>query len=270
MKLVILFSLLAVGPLAWAADPAQHTEVFGLAPAASLPARMKVVDWNVEKAKEKNFAAEYRRITAGAHLVALKEATTRINLFGLAQMASSARPLQFFFAGPLRYPEGFSGTATGGVVAPARAAALFSRDLEPGIGTGKVVAFYPVAGRTLLVANTHGMNAAGKGPLAGDPFERQITDVKARLASHRGPLLWVGDFNTANKRKLKILLTATSELGLTEVEFPEKDERLLKRGLIGRQALDRAFVRGLDVRSASCIKTDGSDHNAVVLELRVP
>lgn len=264
--------LLSVSCISHAADPATHTEIIGVAPSGALRKRLRVVVWNVEKAKERTFSEEFKRIVGDSEIVALQEATTRRSFFGLNELAQLSPPRQFQFVAPLKYGENeFAGTATGAVVRTTMAKPLFTEDKEPRpIGTGKstVVTKYRISGRdnSLLVANTHGLNASGKLGTSMAPFERQLDAVKQEIASHKGPVLWVGDFNTSNEAKTNALHRVTQPLKLEEIDFGA-GATSIKHGLFGRQPLDRGFVRGISVFKATAVKTEGSDHNAFVLEL---
>jgi endonuclease/exonuclease/phosphatase (EEP) superfamily protein YafD len=171
----------------------------------------------------------------------------------------------------IRYRDGFAGCASGATANAVRSKVLLTSDSERIVGTPKssVVTVYRIAGSgdELLVANTHGMNLAGKFTFDLEPFRRQLAAVGKEIAHHRGPVVWAGDFNTHDREKTDLLLAETVRLGLAHVHVAES-HRLMKshRGFV----LDHVFTRSLrDVR-ARAMPGNGSDHTAIELTFRLP
>jgi endonuclease/exonuclease/phosphatase (EEP) superfamily protein YafD len=245
---------------------------FGRAEAAQLRLPLKLLNWNVLKGKRAAFASEYARLAEGADLITLQEMSTQpVKVSGRsasdAVVASGSVGMQMVSV--LKYPAGFAGVATGSRACPLAVLSMPSADPEQGVSWRKssLITSYRLEGKhqTLMVANTHGLNLAGKAFFSQRRFDVQVEEVADVLATHRGPLIWVGDFNTHDKAKTQALTRQTERLGLERV--PVEGSRWLMRSPIHRLELDHVYLRGLKVRSAHSEKTKGSDHAPILLEV---
>ena len=72
---------------------------------------------------------------------------------------------------------------------------------------------------TLLIANVHALNF----PPGSSGFENQLTKLKTIIEKHKGPVIVSGDFNTWSDEKLTYLKDIVTMLGLSEVEYANKD-----------------------------------------------
>lgn len=247
---------------------------FGQAEAAQLSVPFTVLNWNVLKGKRVAFASEYARLAVGADLVTLQEMSTqprKVTARSALDVVLKSGRMGIQMANVLQYPVGFAGVATGSRARPVAVISVPSTHPEHGVSWRKssLVTVYRLEGspQTLMVANTHGLNLAGKALFGQRRFNRQIEEVADILATHTGPLIWIGDFNTHDKAKTKALAEQTERLRLKRV--PVEDSKWLMRSPISRLELDHAYLRGLNVLSARSEETKGSDHAPIRLELTV-
>ncbi len=134
---------------------------------------------------------------------------------------------------------------------------LISDQTEPIFGTPKLASVEIfndlVKGQDVLIVNIHALNFKMNGA-----FYEQIDQVCDHIKEHQGPLIWAGDFNTWNKRRLAYLKDKTRLLGLEHVFFDE-DRFFLD--------LDHVFQRGFRVKKAIVLNLNISDHRPLKLEL---
>ena len=268
-------SLLCAIGLGACASPIESSQPissnFGAAARTSLSRSVRFLDWNVYKGTRARFGSEFARLTREADVIVLQEMSTHGAGRGPQANVTAVGGRSYVMAHAIRYRDGLAGCATGATANPVRSKVLLTSDSEPIVGTPKssVVTVYRIAssGDELLVANTHGMNLAGKFTFDLEPFRRQLAAVSEEIARHCGPVVWAGDFNTHDREKTDLLLAETVRLGLTHVEVAES-HRLMKSpdGFV----LDHVFARGLrDVR-ARAMPGNGSDHTAIELTFRLP
>ena len=118
----------------------------------------------------------------------------------------------------------------------------------------------PIGGRVVTVVGTHLQNA-GRGGHGRAEAVAQLGVVLAALASRPGPAVLTGDLNLSDEH----VLPAFERAGLTPVPtgatypYPKPHRRI-----------DWMGVRGLEVAESSAVDVYGSDHLAVVAELRIP
>jgi endonuclease/exonuclease/phosphatase (EEP) superfamily protein YafD len=144
---------------------------------------------------------------------------------------------------------------------------IHTQHYEPVFNTPKValITEYPLIGtpQTLLAVNVHGLNF-----VRTKRFQAQLHQLEETVAPHQGPLILSGDFNTWNRRRMAVLHSMVSRLGLTLVGFPKEHYQQLKR-FLWSDPLDHVFYRGLTVRpnSARVLHTlESSDHVPMVVE----
>lgn len=155
---------------------------------------------------------------------------------------------------------GNNGVSTGAKEEILEHVTFVSRDKEFFIGTPKAIlaTTHNFRNRSLLVVNIHGLNFAGTKALL-----RQIEDTQLLLKNHLGPIIYIGDFNTKNNRRLKKVTRLLYTSDLKPVLFEnETDGRYEGKNKI----LDLAFSRGVRVTSAKYIKRE-LDHPLMVLEI---
>jgi endonuclease/exonuclease/phosphatase (EEP) superfamily protein YafD len=266
--------LCAIG-LGACASPIESSQpissTFGAAAKTSLSRSVRLLVWNVYKGTHTRFGGEFARLAQNADVIVLQEMSTHGAGRGPQETVTAISGHTYVMAHAIQYRGGFAGCASGATANPVRSKVLLTSNREPIVGTPKssVVTVYRIAGSgdELLVANTHGMNLAGKFTFDLEPFRRQLAAVSEEIARHRGPVVWAGDFNTHDREKTDLLLAETSRLGLAPVHVTGS-HRLMKslQGFV----LDHVFTRGLrDVR-ARAMPGNGSDHTAIELTFRLP
>jgi endonuclease/exonuclease/phosphatase (EEP) superfamily protein YafD len=252
-----------------ASQPISST--FGAAARTSLSRSVRLLDWNVHKGTRTRFGSEFARLTRNADVIVLQEMSTHGAGRGPQGAVTAISGRSYVMAHAIRYRDGFAGCANGATANAVRSKVLLTSNSERIVGTPKssVVTVYRIAGSDdeLLVANTHGMNLAGKFTFDLEPFRRQLAAVGEEIAHHRGPVVWAGDFNTHNREKTDLLLAETARLGLAHVHVAGSHHLMKSRK---RFVLDHVFTRSLrDVR-ARAMPGNGSDHTAIELTFRVP
>jgi endonuclease/exonuclease/phosphatase (EEP) superfamily protein YafD len=217
----------------------------------TLPVKdVKVLVWNVYKGKDPRWEQEFKDIIQGHDLVLLQEAVTDHRMPKIWRddfhryhwnMAAS------FHLNP---------TEATGVVIGARAECfdlkyVRTKSRELFMLTPKIALMsqFKIHGRDekLLVVNTHSLNFT-----TTNLFIKSVEDKIREIDSHKGPVIFGGDFNTWNTRRWILLVQMLSQLKLYPVDFAN-DTRFFK--------LDHIFVRGIDVHKNEVLHGfKGSDH----------
>ena len=158
-----------------------------------------------------------------------------------------------------------TGVCTVSAVRAVQTRFLLSRYFEPVTKTPKmaICTFYPLErpdcppNQSLLVLNSHGINFRLR-----RPFLHQMLQFEEQLRDHVGPVVLVGDFNTWEQGRVRILERVARDSGLYHVRFP--------RGIkaIRGHELDRVYVRGGSTSDAQVlIDATASDHNMLTFQL---
>lgn len=237
-----------------------------------LPASITVVNWNVQKGRHTQFVKDLKLLLEkeAPDIVFLQEVTA--DLFVPEQMGG-------YFAESWSYP--WPGGETSGVVTlsripPVRIQSVPTKYREFGVTAPKVslVTEYPLLNsENLLAVNVHLMN-----------FERwsvrklkhQLEDLKAIMASHSGPIVMAGDFNTWNQKRLQLVREITQDIKLKEVtDFPEGRTTGDTRSEFWNEVLgvekdlplDRIFFLNFKPESARVLSYHTSDHKPILVKL---
>ncbi len=250
----------------WFKIPNANEEIkqFGKASKEELdPHKIEVMIWNQYKGKERSYRREYQRLGHGKDVLILQEAVMDKKM---SQIFSSQRDIHTIFASSFVYRlrNKATGVASAARVKASSYLAQRSRGKEIVGSTPKMVLFatYPLKGRSdeLMTVNIHALNSVTWQTLAV-----QILDALKVVNAHEGPVVFGGDFNTWSKKKLEYVFHAMKKAGLEEVKFAHA-ERKMK--VFGRE-LDHAFTRGLKISNAIVEKTDGADHQPLLLRAQV-
>ena len=221
---------------------------------------LQIVVWNTFKGKRERYYDFLSTQTAGTDLILLQEfrhspvlEASHRNIFSGrdAGMAVS------FYTQPNQ--EAPTGVCT---IASARAIKtlfLLSRYLEPVTRTPKMAmcSYYAIERsdcppeEALLVLNSHGINFRLR-----RPFLDQMLQFEEQLRNHAGPIILVGDFNTWERGRVRILETVAQSIGLSHVRFPPGIKSV--RG----HELDRVYVRGgATTKQNVFANSSASDHS---------
>jgi endonuclease/exonuclease/phosphatase (EEP) superfamily protein YafD len=219
---------------------------------------LRVLSWNLHKNGDPGWDADLARFAADSDLLLIQEASLTEGLHGVLANAG--------FDGLLASAFALDGRETGALSA-ARvrpASACVQRQFEPLLQLPKaaVIQRYGLSGTTerLAVANVHAINFT----LGLADYREQLEAIARELADHRGPLIVAGDFNTWSASRFDVVKDVMQRMGLQPV-LPLVDTRSRFFG----QQVDYIFVRGLEVVHAAAPEVESSDHNPVLVTLRL-
>ncbi len=257
-----------VSELAYRLRPQQPAEGLEYIPIASEAQRaffssgtpLEIAVWNTYKGRRERYYDVLSQQTADADLILLQEfrhdpvlEASHCQIFASrdAGMAVS------FYTRPNQ--EAPTGVCTVSTVRSSKTLFLLSRYHEPVTRTPKmaICTYYPIDDpdcqpkAALLVLNSHGINFRLR-----RPFLDQMLQFEAQLRHHAGPIILVGDFNTWEQGRVRILEAVARSIGLTHVPFP--------RGIktVRGHELDRVYVRGGAVMQQRVITNSAaSDHS---------
>lgn len=219
---------------------------------------VRIASWNLHKGADDGWQADLARIAAANDIVLLQEALLDDDL----ESTLDAAGLRWQLAGSFTLNGRDAGVLTAARVRPLAACTQWS--LEPILALPKstLVTRFQLPGRkTLAIANLHAINFTLS---AGGAYRHQLEAVRAELATHRGPIVFAGDFNTWNDGRRGAVEAVARELGLAPVAFrPDVRQRF------AGHEVDYIYVRGLEVIAATSIEVVSSDHNPVFATLRV-
>lgn len=233
---------------------------FGRASSAPLRGRLRILLWNLNKCKAYGCAKHLAGLCRSSDLVLFQEAL--LSAASSAALESACHMgytmAQGYLSPARRLP---TGVITGYRSAPEKVFYTCSPHREPIIRTPKMAlgTLHALEGcsHKLLVINVHAVNF-----MRTSKYECHIRAIEEMARSHRGPLLFAGDFNTWNSDREFILEECARRLSLQEVTFSiEGRTRYLGK------VVDRLFLRGLkplQARTAAHIKS--SDHAPILLE----
>lgn len=248
--------------IAVCSDPGKAELVAGSTADAAVPAldpsQVRIASWNLHKQQDRGWREELLRLSERSDLLLLQEAALTPELRATLDAGRYAWILASSFA--------FDGTDYGVVIA-ARVRPIFfctGRAFEPltGIPKSYLVARFRVEGRerTLEVATVHAINFT----LDLAAYDQELDALGVALATHDGPIALAGDFNTWSEARERRVDALAARLGLEAVSFaPDERSRFL-----GRPA-DWAYARGAEVLGSETREVTASDHNPLLLSLRI-
>ncbi len=258
-----LLTLQSDKQVAASTQPCAPERAVGSAPKSALaPAldghQLRVLSWNLHKGEDKGWQRDLAQFANQHDLLLLQEAVLLPALTSVLDQSGHG----WLMTGAFSW-----GGVERGVMNASRVPAFdgcTTRTFEPLFPVPKsaLITRYALKGTeaTLAVANLHGVNfSLGVGHL-----REQIEGVAAELARHQGPVVLGGDFNTWSQARHAVMVDIAAKLGLTAIHLVE-DGRKRVFGL----PLDHFFVRGLDVLEARAPEVTSSDHNPIMVTLRL-
>lgn len=260
--------------LAYRIRPQQPAEGLEYIPIASDARRsffpkgvpLEIAVWNTFKGRREAYYDFLSSQTVGADLILLQEFRHDPVLESSHRELFSGRDAGMavsFYTRPNR--EAPTGVCTVSGVRSLKNLFLLSRYLEPVTKTPKmaICTYYPIDDpecppeEALLVLNSHGINFRLR-----RPFLDQMLQFEEKLRHHAGPIVLVGDFNTWEKGRVRILDAVARSIRLTRVPFPAGIKKV--RG----HELDRVYVRGGSVANQNVfVNLDASDHSMLSFKL---
>ncbi len=244
--------------------PPDQESVFtvGTRARGALKSRFKLLNWNIEKAKQgENWANDFSKLAPRFDIVVLQEVEwTDL----IKKEFTELKPLGWTYFTMWRRKEdkSISGMPMGSKVAPVSEKFERTEDREPIIRTPKMTTYqtFRVKGlrpsETLLVANIHAINFVTK-----NKFKRHIQQVINQIKSHVGPVIFIGDMNTWSSSKKEALLEMTASVGLQYFDFPRPEVPGM------HSDLDHVFARGLKIHSVKFLDTiTTSDHFPIAVD----
>ncbi|TCI04047.1 endonuclease/exonuclease/phosphatase family protein [Corallincola luteus] len=216
---------------------------------------LRVAVWNSYKLEQPGWQQELAELTAQRDLLLLQEVVARAELAPILGERPSLL-LQAF-----TYNQLAAGVMTSAVVSPSAVCGM--RTAEPWIGVPKSLLAnrYPLHdGQSLLVVNLHGINFVWE----LEAYQQQLDLLAALVKQHRGPVIVAGDFNSWRQERIDRIGQTLKPLQLRAVR-PMPDRRTRIFGF----AIDQLWLRGFEVEQAASYVSDSSDHNGLLVELRL-
>ncbi len=236
---------------------------FGKSCTVELPGSLRVLVWNIYKARRPAWAADFQYLAWHKDLVLLQEAFLReIMIETLKKSNALCWHLATGFTSRLTTAE--AGVMTGSKAEPLEIFYLRSPSAEPLVRLPKMAlgTLYQVEGKRdwLLVLNVHAINFVGI-----SKFSQQMLQLEEIIANHQGPVLLGGDFNTWLSRRSHFLQRMTANLSMDAATFyPDRRSRYMGK------AIDHVFVRDIDIVSSAChFEITSSDHQPIELALKI-
>lgn len=232
---------------------------FGTCNSQYLPNTFQLFVWNIKKGESKNdWARDFENFAAKSEIILLQE--SMMDNF-IPKVALRQKNFCWNFATSFLENDGdATGVMNGSQTRTVWNKFLRSPGREPVLNSPKMalVEEYALANRldTLWVVNVHGLNF-----VPDNANRQQIEQIAAYLKSHKGPIIFAGDFNSWNKNRLTYLNEILSRLNLLELTFPN-DPRSLK--------LDHIYIRGLQpTRWNLHNNINTSDHKPLTAEFQL-
>ncbi|WP_457551048.1 endonuclease/exonuclease/phosphatase family protein [Desulfobacula sp.] len=228
------------------------------------PESINILCWNVYKGKRDGWLNDFNTLSKDMDIILIQEARRN----GKEQGGFGITGMGWNFAQSFSYHKKLifsTGVMTLSKACPVFVSYLLTSSREPLTHTPKIslLSLYSLTGtpKKLLVINTHGINF-----VKSSDFASQMMDIEKKIKRHRGPVIFAGDFNTWNKKRVSILSKIMNRSEMKEVLFhPDTRTRRF------RHVLDHVFYRGLKLKQAKVFNAiTSSDHKAMGIEFYLP
>lgn len=239
-----------------AEKPLEILRNYGQARSGNLPeGSLRVMTWNAYKAKGENFADDAVSLQSQADIFCMQECSDSYAMlkFLEREKAGVLWHMAVCFWGPKHVA---TGPATGSYAAADKVSYELSDDREPFIQTPKamVMTHYKWGGLGLLVINIHGLMFTNT-----DKWKRQLEQAASQISAHKGPVIFIGDFNVRNNKRDK---------ALREFAFVHRMTHINELEDLGARRYDRVLTRGVNVTSVKVLKGyKSSNHLPIVIEI---
>jgi endonuclease/exonuclease/phosphatase (EEP) superfamily protein YafD len=219
--------------------------------------RLKMLVWNVAKAKKKKWISDFRSLLPGVNFVLLQEATDQKKMIS---EFNACADFAWTFAFNGKSQQYRYGVLIGSPFIAKKTFFIRSPVLEPLLKTDKMAlgSTYAIKERilNLLIINIHAINFRSL-----KAFKSHINAIKKVIEHHEGPLIFAGDFNSWSSKRLNFLYKTIEEIGLEAVRWDNRPFTIW--GMV----LDHVFIRGVKLERAKFLhKIKSSDHKPMILE----
>ncbi|MBX2826355.1 MAG: endonuclease/exonuclease/phosphatase family protein [Gammaproteobacteria bacterium] len=245
-------------------NPENSLRVLGRARHEQFDDEIRLLVWNIQKARRRNWFKDFVDLCHGQQLVILQEAVTNSEHDSFFE---NNRSYEWVMARSFRHRHNGieTGVKTGSTARSVEAESIFSPHTEPLLNTSKLVlaTHYQLSRRTretLLVLNVHAVNFVTLAKYLG-----QLEQLSHALSLHSGPVILAGDFNTWRPRRYKLFAEMAESAGLQEA-LMERNSRLQHLN----QHLDHVYYRDLSlIRIHSLNQIHSSDHFPISVEFEI-
>ncbi|XKM12932.1 endonuclease/exonuclease/phosphatase family protein [Orbaceae bacterium ac157xtp] len=219
---------------------------------------LTILVWNIFKQKRINSLALLEHYADKTALILLQEAQATpklLNFITENQKFADQVPAYSF-------NDVYAGVMTIANTQALQAIAFKEREPFIRIPKSALITKYALPNRQemLLVANIHAVNFS----FGVKIYHQQIRILLNEISQHQGPVILAGDFNSWNRRRLKLLYYLIRKINLKAVNFT-LDNRKTFMG----KPLDFVFYRGLNLMKAEIVDTEASDHNGLLVSFRI-
>ena len=228
--------------------------VLGRAREDAFDTEINLLVWNIQKARRRNWFADFSDLCHGQNLVILQEAVANS---AHDSYFENSHTFEWMMARSFRnrHTGIETGVKTGATARSINPSSIFSPHREPLLKTSKLVLStrYRLADsdQLLLVLNVHAVNFVSL-----KKYLSQLDQLRDELATHPGPVILAGDFNTWRPKRYQQFEKIALQAGLEEAVM-ERNTRLQHLN----QHLDHVYFRDLmltEIRSLDQITS--SDH----------
>lgn len=226
---------------------------------------LNVIVWNTFKGKRERYYDALTEHATSADLILLQEFRHDPQLEAAHSSLFAQRDADLaisFYTRPSQSAP--TGVCTASTVRSLETQLVLSRYYEPVTRTPKmaICTSYPIdcddcaPEQTLLVFNSHGINFRLR-----KPFFDQMRQFEDHLRHHHGPIILVGDFNTWERGRVRILEAITHRIGLHRIIFPNGIKA------VSGHELDRVYVRGGQAQRQRVVANPAaSDHSMLAFQ----
>lgn len=230
----------------------------------SLNKHIRVLSWNILKGDRlQDWVNDFRALTPQYDLIALQEVTSEDIVMNEMYRLQSSYHNDFVVSWIKDKTKVKSGVMTLSKAQPVSLQWIRTSDLEPVVKTPKVTAasFFDVGGGVkLALLNIHGINR-----VSTEIFEKHLRQSLEMIKNFKGPVIFIGDFNTRNKARIAKAQSVVAEFGMKEFDY----KRIKAANMLSD--LDRVYARGVIVHKVEMLENiRSSDHFPVSFEVSIP
>lgn len=220
--------------------------------------KIRIASWNVHKEGDPGWQRDLADLIERSDVLLLQE----VGLAPDLRQTIERGGLRWVLASSFAYLNDEYGVLTATRVAPAAACTLRAYEPLLGIPKSALVTYFRLDGRdnSLAIANLHAINFT-PGTAA---YRAQLEALGDTLAVHAGPIVIGGDFNTWSEARENEVHALAERLSLAPVVFAADG----RRKFLGR-IFDWVYARGVEVDDATVWSVTSSDHNPLLVTLRV-